>query len=566
MKKSFFQIISCLIMFLFVVCSGNSEIDVEDPLGYALIVAKGIGNPFSKAEALSKIAIKYAEVGQYDQGLQVANTIVRASDKAIALSGIAAKYAEDGRKDKASEILSQALQVAREIKSYWEGRDNARSKVAIKYAEVGQYDQALQVANAIGNSFWKANALSGIAVEYAEDGRKDKASEILSQALQVANGDRSYRDDALSKVAIKYAEVGQYDQALQVANTSLLKANALSGIAVEYAEDGQYDQALQVANTIDILKASTLSGIAAKYTEAGRKDKASEILSQALQVIVADTSYMYPGYKASELSEIAVKYAEAGRKDKASEVLSQALQVARTMEFKAEAFSEIAVRYAEAGQYEQALQVATTIEEAAYKDIALSEIAIKYADAGRKVGDREKKIFHEIIAAGEQLTETDIRSARTEEAKKHENFARDWKDINLYLFLLSDKISAYVKILTAVGDGQITLEVGSKQLIDFDKELSGYQPPEGFEKSISFLRQGILVRSKYFYYSAEVLKARDEQNYVRAFEMNEKMGQSAIRADSLWNQGVKYLALEIMTAEKEFGKFELSIDQIFQDW
>lgn len=65
-------------------------------------------------EILPQIARKYAEAGQFDQALQVTQTIEGKSNQVTALTAIASQYAARSQQEKASEILNQALQIVQE--------------------------------------------------------------------------------------------------------------------------------------------------------------------------------------------------------------------------------------------------------------------------------------------------------------------------------------------------------------------------------------------------------------------------------------------------------------------
>jgi tetratricopeptide (TPR) repeat protein len=109
----------------------------------------------AQADALSRVAVKYAQVGQKDkaeqlltQALQSAKAIESFDTKNIALSDVASKYAEAGQSTK-------PLRLQKTINSR-EGdgsRNNALEKVAIQYAQAGQYDKAIQTTKAIKDGY-----------------------------------------------------------------------------------------------------------------------------------------------------------------------------------------------------------------------------------------------------------------------------------------------------------------------------------------------------------------------------------------------------------------------------
>ncbi|MBM3237487.1 hypothetical protein FJZ31_14450 [Candidatus Poribacteria bacterium] len=341
----------------------------------AILLTKAIKDTFHRAWALAEMVAMYAKAGQYDEAIQLAQTIDKAPllsplwgdasfHKALALAEIAARFVEAGQNDKAFQLLSQAIQVAKTIEdTYYESL--ALAEIAGKYANVGQYDQAIQLVQTIGDAYSKARALAEIAARYedrfnnpltpfgrgdvnqVEAGQNDNASQLLSQAIQIAQTieDAYSKAGVLAEIAGKYASTGQEDkvsqvlsQALQVAKTigasfegsgfiSVPKAWGLAEVAGKYVEVGQYDDAIQIAKTVEnpFQKSWTLAGIAGKCAETGQKGKVSQVLSQAIQAAQAIEN---ANYKARALAEIGGKYAKAGQKvdDKAKKILQEIIR------------------------------------------------------------------------------------------------------------------------------------------------------------------------------------------------------------------------------------------------
>jgi len=347
----------------------------KNPLACALLVAKTIEDAFPQSLTLCEIANSYTKAGQKDKASEILSQALRVARtievlKSSALHDIADSYAKVGQKEK-------ALQIARTIEDAYY-KSLALRDIADSYAKVGQYNEALQVARTIKDASLKSRALCAIADGYTKAGQKEKASKVLSQALQVARTTEGAfsKSLALRNIADSYAKAGQKEkaskvlsQALQVARTieyASFKSEALHDIADSYAKVGQKEKALQIARTIKdaYYKSLALHDIADSYAKAGQKEKASELLSQALQVA---RTIEGASFKSLALCDIADSYAKAGQKEKASELLSQALQVARTIEY------------------------------ASSKSFALSEIADSYTKAGLKVDEKASKILHQII-------------------------------------------------------------------------------------------------------------------------------------------------------------------------
>jgi len=220
----------------------------------ALKIAGGIENDLYRSYTLVSIASRYAAAGQYEQALKVTEVIKSAAVKAEVLTTIGSYYAVAGQKEKASQLLSQALQIAQAIEP--EAKASLLVEIAIGYAAVGQYEQAKNVAQTIQtllpsdiSSGLMALTLAGIAAYYGANGQKEEAAKILPKALEFDKiASRQYRcpvkfvQPMLTEVATRYIAVGQYRQALQISEIfkeDRFKKNILNQIVSTYPESGQ---------------------------------------------------------------------------------------------------------------------------------------------------------------------------------------------------------------------------------------------------------------------------------------------------------------------------------------
>jgi len=101
------------------------------------------------------------------------------------LAEIASRYVEAGKQNRASDLLSQALQVAKDSTSL---QVVTLAEISGVYAQAGQYDQALQVTKIIEDAYWKTHVLVEINGKYAHAGQQpdDKARKILHEIVREA--------------------------------------------------------------------------------------------------------------------------------------------------------------------------------------------------------------------------------------------------------------------------------------------------------------------------------------------------------------------------------------------
>lgn len=401
----------------------------------ALQVANIIPHPYIKVRVLTEIAGGYTRAGQLErtseilfQALQVANAPEDAYFRAEALAATASAYTAVNQEGKAGEILSQALQVANTIKSVPGvifSKENALSTIAGAYAEAGYYSQTLEIAHALKDTYpvpppvfnairkyaaagqydraveiaeailedtaSKTDELVGVADRCVRAGHKEKAAEILSRALQVAEGieDESFKVQQLLKIAGIYMAIGGTEEAavlfsrsLQLAgtlkNAYVAKDEVLVAMARHYVAAGYYDRALETADKIQniFFKANELVKIARQYTQAGQYARAFQITTTVLNIgIMVDSHFIE-----EVLAEIARKYAQAGQ-------YAQALEATKKInwntELKGQVLTEIAAMYAQARHYHEALEVAERMDSLLFHTHVLAAIAHKYAESNQ---------------------------------------------------------------------------------------------------------------------------------------------------------------------------------------
>src|SRR5919199_2963081 len=121
----------------------------------ALEIAQSINDPNFKAMGLGAIAIELADKGQYDKALEVSKPIKDDSSKMMALDAIAPHLTT-------AQQYDQALNIAQSIE-YDEKKARALEAIARHLTTAQQYDQALEIAKTIKDDSSKKMALDAIA-------------------------------------------------------------------------------------------------------------------------------------------------------------------------------------------------------------------------------------------------------------------------------------------------------------------------------------------------------------------------------------------------------------------
>ncbi|WP_153306303.1 tetratricopeptide repeat protein, partial [Desulfatiglans anilini] len=146
-----------------------------------------INDDFYKPISFYELACTYTEIEQFDRAIQTALCIADEIWMSAAFSRISDKYVS-------SNQLEKALEIATKFSKKFSASDKIKNVILIadKYLESGQNTkasnlvfQALEIANSMEgqNSREKVEALTNISDKYILMGDKEKASEVLLLAL-----------------------------------------------------------------------------------------------------------------------------------------------------------------------------------------------------------------------------------------------------------------------------------------------------------------------------------------------------------------------------------------------
>src|SRR5262245_40332796 len=375
-------------------------------------------------EASIEIATALVYAGESQSALRVVDRIGNYYTKADALEKIAGSYIRLGDKDKSGALLSEMVKMAERIDND-SGRAYALRKVAESYVKLGDNGKAesllsegVKVAERIGNGQHKVRILSAIAASYARLGEAMNGVALLKEAIEIADriSEDKYRDYALRAVADSYARLGEamknralLEEASRMAeriSVNQSKSESLTAIAHSYArlgvtmKDGALlKEASRMAERAgdSRSKGNDILAIAHSYAMIGDKEKARALLEDAIRI--ADRIRINDGYsKANALSEIVRSYASLGETMKDGALLKEAVKIADRIRInggdsKANVLSAIVRSYAKLGE---ALKNRALLEEAAKisertgdnrsKANDIVEIAHSYA----MIGDKEK--------------------------------------------------------------------------------------------------------------------------------------------------------------------------------
>ncbi len=278
--------------------------------------------------------------------------------------------------DGVNVFLECAQEIARGIDSL-EGRSEIISLVAFKYAEAGQIDFAVDLAEAITDSYIRDQALGGIAARCIEVGAADHA-DSLSDRIE----DDTVYALGIELLAVTYAEHDAFAKSIEVAHKLPESAPALNRIALSCIARGQLNQALEATRSIDYpdLRAPLLIELAAKALQDDRASEALDLLAEATETAEA---IEFTDQRISALVAISSLNKRCGEEDEAFKILSAAHHLCNESDFDADAaLAEIAAGFAELQRYDHADKVIEEIENPFRFAHATARVALEYHKAG----------------------------------------------------------------------------------------------------------------------------------------------------------------------------------------
>ena len=213
-----------------------------------------LSDPQMLSLARAAIVRGYAEIGEFDQALALAESIDDVSQRQVGYGAIATAYARAGLPEEANSL----------IKSIGNPQF-ARADMLRAYLETEQYAEAEQVAQQPDMT----DFLPEVGRTYCEAGLLEKAVTLI---------DQSPTDDWLREcVATQFARQGEFDRALalvQPIEAPDLKADALTQIAIQSvnpADDSRWQRFWQ------------------RWFGGDRSEPAVEVLDQALSLVQPKT-------------------------------------------------------------------------------------------------------------------------------------------------------------------------------------------------------------------------------------------------------------------------------------
>ena len=166
----------------------RSEFRENDPLSYAVVYARHSNNQ----HALSEIAIRYAELGNFEQAMRVNESATDEDWRTEAFGKIALEYWKHGQHDKARELFLRVsnLPLPKDVIYIW-------GDIIEDMAEARQFDLALDIDSAMGaaGGTTAGNEMATIVEEFIEaKAQNPSLPDILPRVVSVAKSLTEFSD------------------------------------------------------------------------------------------------------------------------------------------------------------------------------------------------------------------------------------------------------------------------------------------------------------------------------------------------------------------------------------
>ena len=334
----------------------------NDPLSYAVTFARRSNNQSS----LSRIAVHYAELGDFDQAMRLNESTTDEDWRTGAFADIALEYWKQGKKEKARELFLRVagMPLPKDVIYIW-------GAVIEKMAQAEQFDLALDTAAAMAaaGGGTAGNALEKIVAEFTQArARNASLPDLLPKVIAIAGTLRDSGEVAgvIKKVAMAYTSRGEMQRAgklIKDFKEDYDRDDVSHQLAIQFGKLGQYDRAVQLADKAgDYFREIALIEIGSEALRKGDKKKALEVAA-LLDSIIAKTM-KHPGYEsggidAQRLSELAVLYSQLDRRQRAVELANLAFQTAKAVGKPGDRYSSLrsaANTFSELGLYDLAIE------------------------------------------------------------------------------------------------------------------------------------------------------------------------------------------------------------------
>jgi tetratricopeptide (TPR) repeat protein len=316
-----------------------------DIFAKALKAIEEIDSEPIRNNSLSLLAVKYAEIGEFERALSLTAYFSNITDQVRLLTDLGVAYFDKKMRERARQLFNNALELV-DHESDEEQQRASKAWVAFKLAESREFFWSLEVCESLSDPDTRVAIIHQMAEKLIEFGKFATIQEIIK------------------RVPDKY-----------------IKAELMASLVVRYSGDGYFTQAREFTDAIEVpaLKARAFLAMAKEY-------KGKKLLQIALELIDSAVKLAYKVPKIEDkvliLTTSATLSNDFREERQACDLLRSALDEIECLddELKRDEFLTFLVEVSlDLGQYSQATEILSRIESHAARAKATMALASKYA-------------------------------------------------------------------------------------------------------------------------------------------------------------------------------------------
>jgi tetratricopeptide (TPR) repeat protein len=197
----------------------------------ASIAIDEIEGNIQKNSALNKLAIKYAQVDEFERALTLSAFFTELSDQIRLLTDLGFAYFESRHRERAIQLFHNALELVERSGTSME-KDANTAWVSYKLADSQEFFWAIEVCETIEDESTRVATLSQIAAKLISIGQLGNIQELVDRVDQPR-----VKAELIASLVSKYSSEGYFSQARELAekiNVLPFKSRAFLAIAKDY--------------------------------------------------------------------------------------------------------------------------------------------------------------------------------------------------------------------------------------------------------------------------------------------------------------------------------------------
>lgn len=311
----------------------------------AVARAEMLAESEQRSHTLSSLAVKYADIGEYERALTLSVYFPDYLDQIRLLTRLGLVYFDRKLRERAQQLFISALDLAERIVDT-DTHMTGLAWIAYKLAESCEYYWAFEVAESISEPEMKLAVMHQIVEQLIGSGKYVNTTEI---AKRIENS--QIRAELAVSMVMKQAADGFFSQAREAAagiTVPLLRARAFIAIAGEYKDRSLWHVACELINEavklVDIIpdvsaRVLVLSQAASGFHRIVQQDMVREHLQRAFNLSLALPADRQNGELVSFLLKCCLELSQM-------ELANEMFAMLKDVSFKNQAIVEIASRHA----------------------------------------------------------------------------------------------------------------------------------------------------------------------------------------------------------------------------